>query len=102
MTEEEIEVKESKPYTRKGTYVQGYFKKGRKNVVNEPHTRQPRRTKEEIEKYGTRKEEKKRLRQFKQKVPETTQKKLAPPKKKKRKTKKKIVPKKKQKKINEK
>jgi len=99
--EEEIEIKESKPYSRKGTYIKPHFRKGRKNLINKKYTRKKRRTKEEIELLGTREEEKRRLRQFKQKVPETKQKKLAPPRKKKGRTKKQQVPKKKQKKIDE-
>lgn len=89
MSEEEIEVKESKTYSKKGTYIKAHFKKGKKNLINKSYTRKPRRTKEEIEELGTREEEKKRLKQYKQKVPITKQEKLAPPRKKKRKTKKK-------------
>jgi len=101
MSEEEVQIKESKPYSKKGTYIKAHFIKGKKNLINQKYSRKPRRTKKEIEELGTREEEKKRLRQFKQKVPKTKQEKLATPRKKKGRTKKQKVKKTKQKKIDE-
>ena len=56
-----VNIKRSKPHRRGGGWVRGYFRhKTKKASRNKPHKRNPRRTKAEITKKGTRMQEKRR------------------------------------------
>lgn len=63
---EKVEVKASKPHRRRGGWVSGYWRERvRKAFRNREYSRNQRRIKEEIEKRGTRKQEKAKLKQLK-------------------------------------
>jgi len=60
---EKIDVKGSEPHRRRGGWVMGYWRRrNRKAHRNDPYSRNPRRSKKEISKKGTRKEQREKLR----------------------------------------
>lgn len=84
-----VKVKGSKPHRRKGTWIRAHWRNRTKKAFrNQPHKRNPRRTKAEIKKKGTRKQERKKgkpkeINKKKIKSPtKTKQTKLAQPRKK--------------------
>ena len=68
-----IDVSSSKRHRRKTTWVKGYWRKWTRPITISKHKRNPRRTKQEIARLGTRKQERERQKYKPKKVPNNLQ-----------------------------